>query len=181
MTGLCEGGNETPGSLKASILPRTRVTECAPVRVLMREELSQEISASVWDRCPPSIVMHLGSYDSCTPLRRVTLYIMCICGELCRVLGYGTIGASKIIFWRYEFNDSTRGYLIFFRHHHHLLLLLPDIFRTIQYKIGKKKSDQTIPAQTALNERARSFGAGELFLPLAETERKISQNDIDLL
>ncbi|KAJ4452070.1 hypothetical protein ANN_03586 [Periplaneta americana] len=28
------------------------------------KKLSHEISASVWDRCPPSIVMHLGSYDS---------------------------------------------------------------------------------------------------------------------
>ncbi|KAJ4434596.1 hypothetical protein ANN_23158 [Periplaneta americana] len=28
------------------------------------KKFSHEISASVWDRCPPSIVMHLGSYDS---------------------------------------------------------------------------------------------------------------------
>ncbi|KAJ4448524.1 hypothetical protein ANN_10542 [Periplaneta americana] len=27
------------------------------------KKFSHEISASVWDRCPPSIVMHLGSYD----------------------------------------------------------------------------------------------------------------------
>ncbi|KAJ4438708.1 hypothetical protein ANN_14655 [Periplaneta americana] len=44
-----------------------------------------------------------------------------------------------------------------------------------------KNLNQGIPAQTALNERARSFGAGELCLPLAETERKIRQNDIDLI
>ncbi|KAJ4430984.1 hypothetical protein ANN_19577 [Periplaneta americana] len=29
------------------------------------KKFSHEISASVWDRCPPSIVMHLGSYDRC--------------------------------------------------------------------------------------------------------------------
>ncbi|KAJ4435848.1 hypothetical protein ANN_18467 [Periplaneta americana] len=28
------------------------------------KKFSHEISTSVWDRCPPSIVMHLGSYDS---------------------------------------------------------------------------------------------------------------------
>ncbi|KAJ4438125.1 hypothetical protein ANN_14064 [Periplaneta americana] len=28
------------------------------------KKFSHEISASVWDWCPPSIVMHLGSYDS---------------------------------------------------------------------------------------------------------------------
>ncbi|KAJ4440384.1 hypothetical protein ANN_08525 [Periplaneta americana] len=28
------------------------------------KKFSHEISASVWDRCPPCIVMHLGSYDS---------------------------------------------------------------------------------------------------------------------
>ncbi|KAJ4452102.1 hypothetical protein ANN_03618 [Periplaneta americana] len=28
------------------------------------EEIFHEISASVWNRCPPSIVMHLGSYDT---------------------------------------------------------------------------------------------------------------------
>ncbi|KAJ4450255.1 hypothetical protein ANN_01674 [Periplaneta americana] len=28
------------------------------------KKFSHEISASVWDRSPPSIVMHLGSYDS---------------------------------------------------------------------------------------------------------------------
>ncbi|KAJ4435151.1 hypothetical protein ANN_23727 [Periplaneta americana] len=33
------------------------------------------------------------------------------------------------------------------------------------------------PAQTALDERSRSFGAGERCLPLAETLRKIRQND----
>ncbi|KAJ4440150.1 hypothetical protein ANN_08288 [Periplaneta americana] len=27
------------------------------------KKFSHKISASVWDRCPPSIVMHLGSYD----------------------------------------------------------------------------------------------------------------------
>ncbi|KAJ4428960.1 hypothetical protein ANN_25956 [Periplaneta americana] len=27
------------------------------------KKFSHEISASIWDRCPPSIVMHLGSYD----------------------------------------------------------------------------------------------------------------------
>ncbi|KAJ4431106.1 hypothetical protein ANN_19701 [Periplaneta americana] len=27
------------------------------------KKFSHEISASVWDRCPPSIVMHLGSYE----------------------------------------------------------------------------------------------------------------------
>ena len=27
------------------------------------KKFSHEISASVWDRCPPSIVMHLESYD----------------------------------------------------------------------------------------------------------------------
>ncbi|KAJ4439725.1 hypothetical protein ANN_07853 [Periplaneta americana] len=27
------------------------------------KKFSHDISASVWDRCPPSIVMHLGSYD----------------------------------------------------------------------------------------------------------------------
>ncbi|KAJ4439934.1 hypothetical protein ANN_08065 [Periplaneta americana] len=27
------------------------------------KKFSHEISGSVWDRCPPSIVMHLGSYD----------------------------------------------------------------------------------------------------------------------
>ncbi|KAJ4429785.1 hypothetical protein ANN_21989 [Periplaneta americana] len=43
---------------------QTRVTECALVRVLMGKQFSHEISASVWDRYPPSIVMHLGSYDS---------------------------------------------------------------------------------------------------------------------
>ncbi|KAJ4436970.1 hypothetical protein ANN_17102 [Periplaneta americana] len=41
----------------------TRVTECPLVRVLMGKEISHEISASVWYRCPPSIVMHLRSYD----------------------------------------------------------------------------------------------------------------------
>ncbi|KAJ4433875.1 hypothetical protein ANN_16188 [Periplaneta americana] len=30
------------------------------------KKFSHEISASVWDRCPPSIVMHLGSYDRST-------------------------------------------------------------------------------------------------------------------
>ncbi|KAJ4445270.1 hypothetical protein ANN_07071 [Periplaneta americana] len=45
-------------------LPKTiRVTECALVRVLMGKKFPREISASVWDRCPPSIVMHLGRYD----------------------------------------------------------------------------------------------------------------------
>ncbi|KAJ4427466.1 hypothetical protein ANN_25114 [Periplaneta americana] len=28
-----------------------------------RKKCSHEISASVWDLCPPNIVMHLGSYD----------------------------------------------------------------------------------------------------------------------
>ncbi|KAJ4451185.1 hypothetical protein ANN_02627 [Periplaneta americana] len=34
------------------------------------KKFSHEISASVWDRCPPSIVMHLGSYDSWRKLRK---------------------------------------------------------------------------------------------------------------
>ncbi|KAJ4428987.1 hypothetical protein ANN_25983 [Periplaneta americana] len=29
------------------------------------KKFSHEISTSVWDRCPPSIMMHLGSYDRC--------------------------------------------------------------------------------------------------------------------
>ncbi|KAJ4436896.1 hypothetical protein ANN_17028 [Periplaneta americana] len=106
MAGLCEGGNESSGSLKVicSVLvitdaitsvavnddifpiltsyrtffffsPGYELTEgilrygMALVRVLMGEKFSHEISAGVWDRvwvCPPSIVMHLGSYDSRT-------------------------------------------------------------------------------------------------------------------
>ncbi|KAJ4427527.1 hypothetical protein ANN_25175 [Periplaneta americana] len=38
----------------------------ALVRFLMGKKFSHEISASVWDRCPPSIVMHLGNYDRLT-------------------------------------------------------------------------------------------------------------------
>ncbi|KAJ4441852.1 hypothetical protein ANN_11711 [Periplaneta americana] len=45
--------------------------EFALFRVLMGEEISHEISASVWDRCSPSIVMYLGDFCSepldCTP------------------------------------------------------------------------------------------------------------------
>ncbi|KAJ4432530.1 hypothetical protein ANN_21152 [Periplaneta americana] len=52
------------GVAQSGVLPRTRVTECALVRVLMGKKFSHERSDSVWDRCPPSIVMHLGSYDS---------------------------------------------------------------------------------------------------------------------
>ncbi|KAJ4433133.1 hypothetical protein ANN_15390 [Periplaneta americana] len=48
---------------KTKALFRTRVTECALIRLLMGKTYSHEISASVWDRCPTSIVMHLGSYD----------------------------------------------------------------------------------------------------------------------
>ncbi|KAJ4431278.1 hypothetical protein ANN_19875 [Periplaneta americana] len=48
-------------------------------------------------------------------------------------------------------------------------------------KTGRNYEHFIIPAQTALNERARSFGAGELCSPLTESERKIRQNDIDLL
>ncbi|KAJ4440391.1 hypothetical protein ANN_08532 [Periplaneta americana] len=50
-------------SRSKGIPPRTRATECVLDRILMGKEISHEISACVWDRCPPSIVMHLGSYD----------------------------------------------------------------------------------------------------------------------
>ncbi|KAJ4444241.1 hypothetical protein ANN_06032 [Periplaneta americana] len=33
------------------------------------KKFSHEISVGVWDRCPPSIVMHLGSYDRRIPFR----------------------------------------------------------------------------------------------------------------
>ncbi|KAJ4449538.1 hypothetical protein ANN_00939 [Periplaneta americana] len=62
-------GCPAPWRRGLSILPRTRVTECALVRVLMGKKFSHEISVSVWDQCPPSIVMHLGSYDRPTDTR----------------------------------------------------------------------------------------------------------------
>ncbi|KAJ4445813.1 hypothetical protein ANN_12498 [Periplaneta americana] len=68
MAGLCERGNEPPGSLKAS---QTRVTECALDPVLLEKKFSPEISAVIWDRCPLSIVMHLGAtIDSEIRLRK---------------------------------------------------------------------------------------------------------------
>ncbi|KAJ4429751.1 hypothetical protein ANN_21955 [Periplaneta americana] len=39
------------------------------------KKFSHEISASVWDRCPPSIVMHLGSYDRSGYKRKKNLLV----------------------------------------------------------------------------------------------------------
>ncbi|KAJ4432362.1 hypothetical protein ANN_20981 [Periplaneta americana] len=58
------------------MLPRTRVMECSLVRVLMGKKFSHEISASVWDRCPPSIVMHLGSYASWDKIRPLLMKLV---------------------------------------------------------------------------------------------------------
>ncbi|KAJ4442016.1 hypothetical protein ANN_11880 [Periplaneta americana] len=105
MEGLCEGGNEPPGSLKASKYRTSNdsfeqndndmfletvvffgdcvqadlsravasLSKASRLGLALRnarwfesswgKKFSHEISASVWERCPPSIVMHLGSYD----------------------------------------------------------------------------------------------------------------------
>ncbi|KAJ4447213.1 hypothetical protein ANN_09215 [Periplaneta americana] len=72
MAGLCEGFNEPPSSLKASNkIPVSRAvaswSEALCLGLALRnarwfesprgKTFSHEISASVWDRCPPSIVM----------------------------------------------------------------------------------------------------------------------------
>ncbi|KAJ4441609.1 hypothetical protein ANN_11465 [Periplaneta americana] len=54
MAGLCEGGNEPRGSLKArygyGMSPSSDFLE---------------ISTNIWDRCPQSIVVNLRSYINC--------------------------------------------------------------------------------------------------------------------
>ncbi|KAJ4448949.1 hypothetical protein ANN_00341 [Periplaneta americana] len=71
--GLREGGNEPPGSLKARFLAVASWSKASRLGLAFRnarwfesswgKKLAHEISTCVWDRCPPSIVMHLGSYD----------------------------------------------------------------------------------------------------------------------
>ncbi|KAJ4429581.1 hypothetical protein ANN_21751 [Periplaneta americana] len=50
------------------------------------KKFSHEISASVWDLCPPSIVMHLGSYDRFNIKEEIT-WTKFYCTEIVR--GYG--------------------------------------------------------------------------------------------
>ncbi|KAJ4443604.1 hypothetical protein ANN_05278 [Periplaneta americana] len=71
MAGLCEGGNEPPGSLKSHAVASRSKASCLGLALRNArwfesswgKKFSHEISASAWDRCPPSIVIHLGSYD----------------------------------------------------------------------------------------------------------------------
>ncbi|KAJ4430034.1 hypothetical protein ANN_22242 [Periplaneta americana] len=69
-----------------------------------RKKFSHEISASVWDRCPPSIVMHLGSYDRAklkSKGKRSIMFLNPFFNDTlssARLSSVGGIGHSEMIF-----------------------------------------------------------------------------------